>query len=179
METNVLIRLAKPEDYEAASAIAAEGQAIHAEALPHIFARTDGALPQEYFESLLESETRRMLVAELDGRVVGYAVIERKEAPPYEAFVSRRVAYILDFGVAESHQRQGIGRRLFQACVLWAKDHGASAVELNVFAFNERAIRFYESLGMETLSLRMTMKLNKESGVGAPTVSFDCFPPSR
>jgi ribosomal protein S18 acetylase RimI-like enzyme len=161
MKTNVSIRYAKPEDFEAASAIAAEGQAIHADALPHIFARTDGALPREYFDTLLESGERQMLVAELDGRVVGYAVVEQKEAPPYDAFVPRRVAFILDFGVEESHQRQGIGKRLFQACVLWAKEHGASAVELNVFAFNERAIRFYRSLGMETLSMRMTMDLSR------------------
>jgi ribosomal protein S18 acetylase RimI-like enzyme len=41
----------------------------------------------------------------------------------------------------------------------WARAKGATSIELNVYAFNEIAQRFYRELGYEILSHRMTKAL--------------------
>ncbi|OQA95517.1 MAG: Acetyltransferase (GNAT) family protein [Chloroflexi bacterium ADurb.Bin222] len=41
----------------------------------------------------------------------------------------------------------------------WALTKGASSIELNVYEFNKAAIAFYEKLGYETLSRKMSKAL--------------------
>jgi GNAT superfamily N-acetyltransferase len=47
--------------------------------------------------------------------------------------------------VLPSHQSCGIGRRLMERALTWLGD--ALPIRLNVASYNEKAIRFYESLG--------------------------------
>lgn len=56
-------------------------------------------------------------------------------------------------------QRQGVGKKLFEACMEWSKNKGASSLELNVWEFNEKAISFYESFQMKTVSRKMSLEL--------------------
>jgi diamine N-acetyltransferase len=43
----------------------------------------------------------------------------------------------------------------------WAIAKGATAIELNVYEFNKTAISFYQRLGYETLSRKMSKVLNR------------------
>jgi hypothetical protein len=61
------------------------------------------------------------------------------------------------------------GSRFTCACgtaQAWAIAKGATSVELNVFEFNQKAIAFYEGLGYQTLSRKMSNDL-KEHGPAA------------
>jgi ribosomal-protein-alanine N-acetyltransferase len=85
-----------------------------------------------------ETDGRKVWVVEVDGEVAGFAVWQ--ELPGGEA-------ELLNLAVAERARRQGAGRALVEAMQgrrLW----------LEVRASNERAIRFYESLGFEKKGLR-------------------------
>ena len=44
----------------------------------------------------------------------------------------------------------------------WAIAKGATSIELNVYEFNEAAISFYESLGYQALSRKMSKEPKKE-----------------
>ncbi len=48
----------------------------------------------------------------------------------------------------------------------WAIAKGATSIELNVYEFNETAISFYEGLGYQTLSRKMSKELQKSKGAG-------------
>ena len=50
---------------------------------------------------------------------------------------------------------------LYEAAVNRGKERGAEAIELKVFAFNERAIAFYRSLGMTAQSLTMEKRIQE------------------
>ncbi|HZG59150.1 MAG TPA: GNAT family N-acetyltransferase [Anoxybacillus sp.] len=155
----VVITAASLDDYGNINEIVKEGQDEHAEALPTIFAKVDVVMPIDYYQQLLNDKNSEVLVAKLDGQVVGFAVLEIKEAPPFASLVPRTYAYISDFGVKKSFQNNGIGKQLFFACVEWAKAKGATSLELNVWEFNQKAISFYEQLGMKPLSRKMAIDL--------------------
>ena len=51
--------------------------------------------------------------------------------------------------VAASHRQLGIGTRLLEEAVEWARAAGILKLELHVFPWNEPALRLYESFGFE------------------------------
>lgn len=157
----IQIRPATLNDYTAVNAIVKEGQDEHAAALPHIFRSIETVMPREYYDSLITGDNTCLFVAESepDGRIAGFAIIELGEAPPFDSLVPRKYAYINDFGVGAAYQRLGIGRMLFDACLTWGRSHGATSLDLTVWEFNQKAIRFYESLGMESVSRKMNVPL--------------------
>ena len=69
--------------------------------------------------------------------------------------------YIDDLCVRSTHQRQGIGRRLMEKCKDIAKNSGCKMIDLNVWAFNQAAIAFYEDLGMRQRTARMEFELEE------------------
>ena len=50
----------------------------------------------------------------------------------------------------ESKKGKGYGKLLMQEVKQIAKQKGISRIELNVWTFNEDAVKFYEKLGFET-----------------------------
>ncbi|OPH47200.1 hypothetical protein BC351_11900 [Paenibacillus ferrarius] len=153
------IRSARLEDYEAVNALIRTGQEEHADALPDRFARLDRVVAMGWYRSFSDQMSKAILVAETSGLVVGTAMLEMKKSQAYEALVPRTYAYINELAVSPDYQRQGIGTKLYQAAADWAQQRQASSLELNVWEFNERAIAFYQSLGMLTLNRTMTIQL--------------------
>jgi putative acetyltransferase len=82
-----------------------------------------------------------VFVAEDEGRIVGRLSIARDQHP-----ASKHVA---DLGlmVAMSHRRRGIGTKLLEAALEWARQSEVRKLELHVFPYNEAAIRLYENFG--------------------------------
>lgn len=79
------------------------------------------------------------LVAEEDGRVVGFVVYRLRGTFAHSG-------YILDVGVASEGQNRGAGSLLMDAAEAEILRHGPN-VFLLVSAFNTRAQRFYERRG--------------------------------
>lgn len=102
-----------------------------------------------FIRSVLESERDDLLLAREDGRVLGLALVQDKDTPPYPAFIQRRYTYLMDLVVAPGHRGRGIGRALLEAVKGWAESRNAEFIELGVLAQNEDAIRLYESLGFK------------------------------
>ena len=98
---------------------------------------------RRYLRAIRRHPDAVVLVAELDGRIVGRLSLSRDPHP-----ASRHVA---DLGlmVDASARRRGVGRALLEAAVEWARGAGVLKLELHVFPYNEAAIRLYESCGFE------------------------------
>ena len=75
------------------------------------------------------------------GEVVGFCDIIPNPAKGF-THVGR-----LGMGVRLEWRRQGIGRRLLDACLALARKAGLARVELEVYSDNVAAIRLYDSLG--------------------------------
>ena len=86
------------------------------------------------------------LVAEVEGRVVGYALIGTPTPLP----ASAHVQMIRGLAVDPAHQGQGVGRTLIDAAIAEATARGAVKLSLRVLSTNEGARRLYASAGFET-----------------------------
>jgi RimJ/RimL family protein N-acetyltransferase len=98
---------------------------------------------RRYVKSVFRHPDAAVFVADEDGRIVGRMSLSRDPHP-----ASRHVA---DLGlmVAEDQRRRGIGTRLLEAALEWARLAGVTKLELHVFPWNEPALRLYESFGFE------------------------------
>jgi len=83
-------------------------------------------------------------VAELDGKMIGYAVLMQGVDD----------AELLDIGIAAQNQRQGWGRQLLQAMLQLACELGKQRVVLEVRASNAAAIALYRNLEFIGIGLR-------------------------
>lgn len=66
------------------------------------------------------------------------------------------LAHVDQLGVAARARRGGVGRALMAAVEEQAHAWGAVVVTLDVQAFNPEAIAFYEALGYDIATLRMS-----------------------
>ncbi|MDR6549643.1 GNAT family N-acetyltransferase [Paenibacillus qinlingensis] len=155
----LLLRSATLEDFDAVNAIIREGQEEHAEALPDRFTRLDHVVAMGWYRSFSAKTDKEIIVAVLDSEVIGVAMLEMKQSPNYDALVPRQYAYVNELAVASTHQRQGVGKKLYEAATQWARAREAASLELNVWEFNERAMQFYASVGMQTLNRTLTSNL--------------------
>jgi N-acetylglutamate synthase-like GNAT family acetyltransferase len=80
-------------------------------------------------------QRRRVMVAERDGRVVGFAGTEPADGSTWE---------LEDLFVAPAEMRQGVARALIADVVSGARAAGATAITV---AANEHALGFYSSVG--------------------------------
>ena len=96
---------------------------------------------RRYLRTIHRHPDAAVFVAEDAGRIVGRLSLSRDPHP-----ASRHVA---DLGlmVAASHRRQGIGTRLLERAVEWARESGVRKLELHVFPWNDPALGLYESFG--------------------------------
>jgi GNAT superfamily N-acetyltransferase len=93
---------------------------------------------------LLGDRLRRVaLVAERDGVVVGM-VTGQLVVSTSEGGGS---VLVEDMVVIDAARRQGVGRLLLRAVETWARDRGATRLQLLADRENEAALRFYERLG--------------------------------
>ena len=90
----------------------------------------------------------RCFVAELEGQVVGTAVVR----PPYdenecEVFTRPGVASVQQFGVDPPAQGRGVGRALLDACEQWARERGFVELALDTAEQAEHLVSLYTRLG--------------------------------
>ncbi len=96
----------------------------------------------QFLKEKTESEGEIQILAEMDGRVVGMAGIERVGT---KEKVRRRAAF--GISVERACWGLGIGQALTEACIECAREAGYAQLELDVVAENQRAIALYLSEG--------------------------------
>ncbi|WP_109398088.1 GNAT family N-acetyltransferase [Proteus faecis] len=100
-----------------------------------------------------------LLVADLDGKVVGFSMAQIQETPMFNCLVQRKYAYIYDIIVDPSIRSQGVGSLLLTAMKEWAKSEKMTHLELSVLAENGAAKRFYQREGLKEVSSVMGIVL--------------------
>lgn len=154
----VVIRSANQKDFSQVLKLANQVHKLHADSLTQVFQQTNYSLLKYEFFNYIRDPDKQLLVAEIDGHVVGYATLETM-GTTFLNMSQQPVAFIRDFGVDSNFQHKGIGSAIFKGCVKWAKRNGLNTIQLTVWEFNQQAISFYRKVGMETLNRTMTMDI--------------------
>lgn len=104
------------------------------------FAINEGEFRKNY-PVLLENRNSKLLVAELDKKIVGYCLTFNHLA----LFSSGYVAWVEELVVDSYHRNKGIGRRLIETVETDAKNKGYKLIALAT----RRAMGFYLKLNYE------------------------------
>jgi GNAT superfamily N-acetyltransferase len=99
---------------------------------------------------LLADPAHVLLVAEADGRVVGFANANLRPQLHHLA----PVCTLDELVVADGRRSDGVGARLVREVELIARERGADSLELTCNLRREGAHRFYEREGFERTSLK-------------------------
>jgi putative acetyltransferase len=163
---DVVVRRAEPRD---ADALVELGRDVGAEPEGWLITtggwRTSGE-ERRYLKALRRWDHAAVFVAEADGRVVGRLSIARDQHPASP--------HVADLGlmVAADLRGRGIGRRLLDAAVEWARTARVTKLELHVFPWNEPAIRLYERFGFEREGVRRGHYLRSGEEVDAILMAY-------
>lgn len=144
------IRNLLPEDYPAVDGIMNELHRLHTENRPDVYSPAEHIYSEEQFSEMFASENTFAIGAETEGELVGICFFDIRGKSPNakKGIVSSKKAFITDIAVAEKFRRRGAAKLLFKEAERIAKENGAVRIDLMVWSFNEPAIEFYKSMGM-------------------------------
>ena len=110
-----------------------------------------------YLVSILGDPDSHVMVVEEGGAVVGY-VYAHVEGTSWRD-LRGPCAFVDDVFVAKAARGRGLGRRLLQAALDWAKSKGMSQVVLDHLVHNDPAERLFEGLGFRRTMIEMTLDI--------------------
>lgn len=109
----------------------------------------ESAFDVDVIRAELEAPSVTFLIAEVDGAIAGYAMVDRGDAP--EPVTGHHPAELARIYVGEEWIGRGIGTELMRASLDHAERSGCDVVWLGVWEHNQRAIGFYEQWGFRTI----------------------------
>ena len=154
-----IIRKAQLQDIEGLIRLLRQIADLHNKGRPDIFAAGSQKYTKEAIEDIIKDKNRPIFVAVDDNNhVLGYCFCKLHN-PGHPVLIKQLTLYIDDFCIDETLRSQGIGKKLFDVVLNYAKEQGAYNIDLNVWSFNDGAVKFYESLGFSTRSQTMELIL--------------------
>jgi len=150
-----MIRLATNEDIVAISALLYEVHDVHVNARPDLFKRGMKKYNDDELKKIISDSSKPIFVYVDENKIEGYAFCILSENKNSVSMVEHLNLYIDDLCVASTSRRKGIGRKLFDYVIEYAKKIGCYNVTLNVWADNKNALNFYESIGLHIQKITM------------------------
>ncbi|MEN8433677.1 GNAT family N-acetyltransferase [Clostridium septicum] len=98
-------------------------------------------------ESIFENNRAKVLLGELDGKVVGYALYFYN----FSTFVGREGLYLEDIFINPKVRGKGLGKEIFKVLGKIAKKNGCKRMEWVCLDWNKPSINFYKSLGSKAM----------------------------
>ena len=143
-----MIRYARQSDIDGINNIRHQVHMVHFNGRPDIF-NSDFSQLKDRVNTFFSSQEFDVIVYEENGVICGMAVLEYIFKPANLYRTQIKYCNIMEFGVDIEHRRKGIGTELFRFIKTQAKNKGYKRLELDVWSFNENAVRFYESVGLK------------------------------
>ncbi|SDT64161.1 GNAT family N-acetyltransferase [Jiangella sp. DSM 45060] len=144
-----------PVDADALARVYVAGAAHHVGLDPHRYRVPPlDAVARRYRER--RPDRARILVARLDGDVVGSASVTMLAPPGPASMIVDVPAASLDVAVLPDHRGRGIGRALLEAAATTAAALGAVRLQLDAHHANDGALRLYRDLGYQPMGVLLS-----------------------
>jgi ribosomal protein S18 acetylase RimI-like enzyme len=150
----VLIRNAVDADLDPLIRLNAQVQNSHAQVYPADFkSSTDEGEVREFLASVMRRTDHTILVAQVDGAVVGYAWIEIQDRPQTPFTWAKKRLFLHHICVDSGHRRLGVGSALISRVEERAIAAGIGEFALDMWSLNDTAQAFFKSCGLEASRL--------------------------
>jgi ribosomal protein S18 acetylase RimI-like enzyme len=117
-------------------------------AIPFPLVEGAGTQHGEFVKQRLDSDKCLILVAELDGCVVGYCRSGVAHYPP--VYEQQPYGTVAELVVAHEYRRCGIGRKLYERALEWFQSQSIKRVEVGTATRNPVSNAFWGKMGFET-----------------------------
>ena len=150
------IRRARECDMKDINRLLVQVNMVHHQGRPDLFRAGKKKYTDEQLRELIHDDSRPIFVAVDDQeRVLGYAFCIFQQHLDDNILTDIRTLYIDDLCVDETIRGQHIGKSLYEAVLAFARESGCYNVTLNVWTFNEGAMKFYEKCGLKPQKVGM------------------------
>jgi len=115
--------------------------------------------PNHYYdiEKMITAKDVELLVAELDGELIGSGYARVENAKPY--LLHARHAYLGFMYVVPRHRGKGVNKMIIDALAAWSAAQNITELRLDVYNDNLAAIKAYERSGFTKHMVNMRMGL--------------------
>ena len=145
-----MVRFANIEDLTRINEIRKQVHKVHSDGRPDVFRSDFNEALENHIYTIWNDQNSDVIVAERNGVICGFSVVSYVTKPLSPYSIERKYYNVVEFGVDENFRRQGIGTELFDFIKEQARDRGFHKIELDMWEFNESALKFYESVGFRT-----------------------------
>ena len=159
-ELKLMIRKATHNDIPRILELLSQVNDVHAEGRPDFFIKGKRKYNEEDLLKIINDDTTpvfvyvgtRQATSESGMRkatsVQGYAFCVIQDLSQCDNLRPDKSLYIDDICVDENYRRHGVGKKLYEHVLQFAKEEKCFNITLNVWAKNPSAQAFYESMGM-------------------------------
>lgn len=147
---NIIVRYAEREELERVNEIRKMVSEVHVNGRPDIFRPGFCEELKDAVYQKFDSEDSDVIVALIDKTICGFEVVDYIDKPINPYSFARKYLHIEEFGVHEDYRRMGVATALVEFAKQEAAKKGYSRIELDMWEFNEGALKFYESVGFKT-----------------------------
>ena len=144
-----MVRRAVKEDIPRILELLVQVDMVHHVGRPDLFKGPATKYDAKELEEILSDEKTPVFVCEdEEGWVAGHAFCMHKQVLGDSVLTDVKTLYIDDICVDEKARGLGVGRKLYQAVLDYAKKESFYNVTLNVWSCNPTAMKFYEAMGL-------------------------------
>lgn len=149
------IRRAAGKDIPILDELLLQVENVHNAIRSDLFAANAKKYDEEQLKRIITDDNRPIFVAETDGTVSGYAFCIYVDQKDSNVLTPIKTLYVDDLCVNKAFRGKGIGKKLYEYVIEFARNNGFYNVTLNVWADNVSAVSFYQKLGMNVQKIGM------------------------
>ena len=146
----VTVRFAREDELERVNELRRQVNELHVAGKPEVFKPGFCAELRDYIHTIWNNPQEKIVVAEADGCIAGFAVLNHIIRPENPFMFERDFLDVDEFGVDAEYRRRGVAAAMVKFIRRFAKESGFGRVELNMWEFNRGALAFYEAAGFTT-----------------------------
>ena len=152
----MLIRRANSHDIPGLNRLLEQVLMVHHKGRPDLFKSGAKKYTDAELTALLADEDHPVFAAfDEKGQMLGYAFCIFQQHINNNILTDVLTLYIDDLCVDETCRGRGVGRKLYDHVLAFARESGCYNVTLNVWSLNESAMAFYERMGLRPQKIGM------------------------
>lgn len=132
---------------------------LHVAGRPAHFKPGFGPELQARLFEVFDSDSFGVIVAAEGAEILGFAVVQYVHRPEGPYTLPLDFYHVKEFGVDPVHRRRGIATALVAYMKADAKARDFTRLDLDVWAFNDSALAFYEAAGFTTYRRYMELEV--------------------